>query len=775
MSPQDISLIVLSLLGLAGMLVTLLDKTTYWKRYLPTILTICIGAGISLTAFAFIDNWEQANLEKEFDRAAENYRSVINKAFDNCWLTLEAIRNLYNSEHQNKKDEQIERDEFKTFVQSFFSRLPSIQALEWVPCVSGIQRENYEIAAQQDGLKDFRIIEKTPQGNLIPASKRNEYYPIYYVEPYKGNEIALGFDLGSEPARLEAIRKARDTGKAAATEKITLVQEKENQPGLLVFLPIYKNGTDLSTVEQRRRNLQGFALLSLRVNDFIKTAMAQLQPQNIDIHIKDASAPPGRQFLYSRLSNPQQLCDRAVLEKYDVQKPEKDMSKTIFVKVGGRDWSLRFVATPAFVERYQTRYCWIALVTGFIFTGLLTVYLLISINRTARIERLVDERTSQLQKSEEKFRRTLESATDCISVWDMSYNCLYANEAAVKYIEATKDKTIGKNIREILNYIPDLLELGLRHLDEAVKTGESVYSENSIAIKDKQVYSESSASPLRDAKGNTFAIAVVYRDITERKWTETAMESLNKELKATVEKLIRSNCELKEFAHITAHDLKAPARAIAILAGWLATDYSDKFDERGKKQIDLLVGRAKRMGNLIDSLLRYNELEWKKLPTEEVDLNELLSEVINKIQPPANIRITCENALPALICEKEYLTEVFLNLIGNAVRYIDKPRGRIKISCSGEGNFWKFSISDNGSGIDKKYFEKIFKIFQTLSPRDEVEVTGISLPIARKIVEMYGGEIWVESEIGKGSTFLFTLPKQKAVTENAKSKANIAC
>jgi len=769
MSPQDISLMVLFLLAMAGMLATLLAKTAYWKRYLPTILTICIGAGISLTAFAFVDNWEQTNLEKEFNQLAEDYCSVINRAFDKCWLTLEAIRNFYNSSHR------VERNEFKTFVQSFFQRTTGIRALYWIPQVPNDQRQNYEIAAQQDGFNDFRITEKKTYGKMIPVPKRNEYYPVYYVEPYKSNEIALGFDLGSEPVRLEAIKKARDSGQATATEKITLVQEKENQPGLLVLLPVYKNGADIGTVDQRRRNLQGFASLVLRISDFIETTLAQLQPRDIDIHIKDSSAPSGKQFLYSRLSNPQHLCDREMLEKYDAQKPEKNLSKTMLVKVGGRDWSIRFVAAPAFTERYQTRYCWIVLVTGFIFTGLLAAYLLVSIGRTARIERLVDERTAQLQKSEEKFRRTLESATDCISVYDMNYNCLYANEASVKYIETTKDKFVGKNIREGLNFIPDLLELALRHFDEVVKTGESSRSENSLVIKDKQVYGESSISPLRDAKGNTFAIAVVYRDITERKWAEATMESLNKELKATVEKLTHSNCELRDFAHITAHDLKSPARAIAILAGWLATDYSDKFDEKGKKQIDLLAGRAKRMGDLIDSILRYSELEWKKHSTEEVDLNELLSEVISKINPPANIEITCENNLPVLKCEKERITEVFQNLVSNAVRYIDKPQGLVKISCSEEGDFWKFSVSDNGSGIDKKYFEKIFKIFQTLAPRDEIEVTGIALPIARKIVEMYGGKIWVESEIGKGSTFLFTLPKQKEVTANAKSKANIAC
>jgi signal transduction histidine kinase len=149
-----------------------------------------------------------------------------------------------------------------------------------------------------------------------------------------------------------------------------------------------------------------------------------------------------------------------------------------------------------------------------------------------------------------------------------------------------------------------------------------------------------------------------------------------------------------------------------------------------------------------------------------VNLNELVSEVIDMLSPPKNITITVENEMPTIKCERTRIMQVFQNLLSNAVKFMNKPQGKIKISYADENDFWKFGVSDNGPGIEEKYFEKIFQIFQTLTPRDEFESTGIGLTITKKIVELYGGRIWVESEVGNGSTFFFTLP----ITHNAIKK-----
>ena len=223
-------------------------------------------------------------------------------------------------------------------------------------------------------------------------------------------------------------------------------------------------------------------------------------------------------------------------------------------------------------------------------------------------------------------------------------------------------------------------------------------------------------------------------------------------------KLESVNKELKDFAYIISHDLKAPLRGIKTLASWIATDYGDKLDDEGKEQLDLLLRRVDRMADLINGVLQYSRVSRVREDMVEVDLGDLLPNVIDMLAPPDGIQIAVQGELPVITCERTRITQVFQNLLGNALKYMDKPDGRITVTCAEDDGFWKFSVADNGPGIDEKHFERIFKIFQTLAPKDETESTGVGLTLVKKIVELYGGKVWVESEIGKGSTFYFTLP-----------------
>ncbi len=251
----------------------------------------------------------------------------------------------------------------------------------------------------------------------------------------------------------------------------------------------------------------------------------------------------------------------------------------------------------------------------------------------------------------------------------------------------------------------------------------------------------------------------------ERKKAEEVLEKLNKHLESTVRELKRTNKELQEFAYIAAHDLKTPLRGIGTLAEWLSADYADKFDEQGQKHVKLLAERAKRADKLVDSILQYSSAGHAREEQEQIDLNTVLSEIICKIDPPENIEITVENKLPVLMCKKTHISQVFQNLLSNAIQHMDKEKGQIKVGCIEEESFWKFSVADNGPGIDQKYFKKIFKIFQTLSPPDKTESTGIGLSVAQKIVKLNGGKIWVESNPDEGSSFFFTLPKSGILRE----------
>ncbi|HSM99083.1 MAG TPA: ATP-binding protein, partial [Gallionella sp.] len=245
------------------------------------------------------------------------------------------------------------------------------------------------------------------------------------------------------------------------------------------------------------------------------------------------------------------------------------------------------------------------------------------------------------------------------------------------------------------------------------------------------------------------------RDISKRKQAEEQRALLMHELES-------ANEELKNFGYVVSHDLKAPLRAIGSLADWISTDYADKFDDEGREHMRLLISRVHRMDGLIDGILQYSRVGRVKETIVAVELNHLVREVIDLLAPPEHIKVSIVNSLPSVMAEPTRIQQVFQNLLSNAIKYMDKPEGEIRISCVAEGRQWKFSIADNGPGIDRQHFEKIFQLFQTLAPRDRVESTGVGLALVKKIVEMYGGRIWVESAVGKGSTFFFTLPRTAA-------------
>jgi len=254
-------------------------------------------------------------------------------------------------------------------------------------------------------------------------------------------------------------------------------------------------------------------------------------------------------------------------------------------------------------------------------------------------------------------------------------------------------------------------------------------------------------------------------DITERQKARAVLEKLNADLESSVQELERSNRELCDFAHITAHDLKAPLRGIATLADWLDEDCGDQIGPEGQENLHLLRGRVDRMGRLIDGILRYSEIGHGDQPIETLDTHALAEEVIEQIAPPDHIEICIENTLPPVEAERTRLTQVLQNLLTNAVKYIDKPRGKITLSARDDGDFWEFRITDNGPGIEAKHFARIFQMFQTLSSSDHCDSTGLGLAVVKKIVDMYGGRVWLESEMGQGSTFLFTLPKHLEAAE----------
>ncbi len=253
-------------------------------------------------------------------------------------------------------------------------------------------------------------------------------------------------------------------------------------------------------------------------------------------------------------------------------------------------------------------------------------------------------------------------------------------------------------------------------------------------------------------------------DINQRKQLEQALRNRATELASLTESLKRSNEELDQFAYVTSHDLKAPLRGICNLSHWIEEDLGDRFTPEAREQMRLLRGRVVRMEALINGLLEYSHVGRTRGKTETVNIAELLAGVVDWIGAPPELQIEIDPGMPVFQADAIRLQQVFSNLLGNAVKHLGRPVGHIRVACRALGDFYEFAVIDDGQGIEPRYHERIFGIFQTLLPRDQMEGTGIGLSLVKKIVESKGGAVSVESEPGHGAIFRFTWPKSEGET-----------
>lgn len=261
--------------------------------------------------------------------------------------------------------------------------------------------------------------------------------------------------------------------------------------------------------------------------------------------------------------------------------------------------------------------------------------------------------------------------------------------------------------------------------------------------------------------GQRLGAVIEVRDITSELAAADALRQHADNMASLAAALQRSNRDLDQFAYVASHDLKAPLRGIANLSQWIEEDLGGAVPEGTREHLKLLRGRVQRMEALIDGVLQYSRAGRTTEPPETVPVRRLVSDVVELLAPPDRIQFDIDPRLPTLETVRLPLQQVFLNLVSNAIKHagaVGDPR--IAIAGAREDAHWRFSVSDNGPGIAPAFHEKIWGIFQTLQPRDQVEGTGIGLALVKKIVESRGGSAWVESDEGRGATFHFTWPDE---------------
>lgn len=367
----------------------------------------------------------------------------------------------------------------------------------------------------------------------------------------------------------------------------------------------------------------------------------------------------------------------------------------------------------------------------------------------------------EVHASEERLRIFIDHAPAAIAMFDTQMRYLAVSQRWLADYGLSGAKVMGRSHYELLPEIPDRWkQVHRRCLAGAVESADEDLFQRADG---KRQWVRWEGRPWHFAPGVVGGIIIFSEEITARKRAEASLQQLTDELELRIQQrtaeLQAVNRELNDFAFIVSHDLKAPLRGVTTLADWLIQDNAAQLDAQGRQRLAEMERRIARMNRMIEEILHYSRLGRTEENPEDVSLARLLPEIVQDLAPPPSAQIDIAPGLPVVQGEPVRLRQVFQNLIGNAIKYADKPSIEIHVAWTQTDSLWEFTVADNGPGIEEVHFERIFKMFQSLAPKDKTDSTGVGLALVKRIVERAGGHVWVESCLGQSSTFHFTWPK----------------
>lgn len=349
------------------------------------------------------------------------------------------------------------------------------------------------------------------------------------------------------------------------------------------------------------------------------------------------------------------------------------------------------------------------------------------------------------------FRSMVDYVPIGISRTDLSGQFVFVNEEFCKMFGTSADELLGKTPEDVVpQFAADQSGTINRRVLEQAQTEERI---ERVKLGEQELFMKVVRAPVKDSQGRVIGLQAVWLDVTELQKTQNRLERYTQNLE-------RSNVDLQQFAYVASHDLQEPLRAVSSYCQLIEKHYSERLDERALRWLQFTVNGARRMQTLVRDLLAYARVDNKAESWITVDSYaicrlavENLSQSINEAGAEVSV-----GKLPIVWADASQLEALFQNLIGNAVKFRGDRPPRISISAERVDHGWQFAVRDNGIGIKPEFRERIFEIFKRLESQERYSGTGIGLAICKRIVERYGGRIWVKSQFGHGSTFYFTLP-----------------
>lgn len=486
-------------------------------KYLALLIIFSAGTFLSVLFFYFSYRWEKIKIKAVFDDAAEYHFKYIEDAVQYNIAALNSFGDLYAA------SEKIARDEFDVFAQGIFLRQPYIYEFRWLPQVLAQQRQTFEASAVKEGLSDFTIKEINKEGHFVRAGERQEYFPVYYISQVSGAKHGyvqiFGLDAASIPERWQAMQHARDSAGPAIVMESKLYGETQINSASRIYLPIYRRNLPHNTIEERRDNLSGFVVLLYRMDDLVKVALKDVPDAGVDISIY-ADSPQEKKLIYfhpSRLRG----APKDIEVSLEEAKNPRGLSWSRPLAIADQQWLVSCTPCPQFLAIHKVILPWVTLFIGLILTLLLTLYLKNIINRENAIALLVEQRTEQLCRTEEKYRVLYESSSDAImTIVPPNWNFASGNPAAVRLFGAKDEQEfISKGPSELSpERQPDgaFSPVKVRMMiDTAMEKGSHFFDWQHRKISGEEFSSTVLLSRV-ESEGRVFLQATV-RDITEHR------------------------------------------------------------------------------------------------------------------------------------------------------------------------------------------------------------------------------------------------------------------
>jgi PAS domain S-box-containing protein len=702
-----------------------------WKSYVILI----IGIILTIIAAIYTKNDLETQSKNEFALVCNEIKTKID-------IRLHAQAQLLRSGSAFfEASDTITRKSWKTFYDNskLYKSLPGIQGYGFSLIIKKEQLQQHIQNIQKEGFPEYTV---------YPSGDRDTYTSIIFLEPFDfRNQRAFGYDMYSEPVRRKAMENARDFDVASLSGKVLLVQETEKdlQVGTLMYVPVYKKGMPTNTVEERRAAIAGWVYSPYRMTDLMQGVLGQRDLNNdnkIHLQVYDTDSISQNSLLFDSQS-------KDTIAHND----KSNGTLTISIEFNEKIWTLQFSQSNREFSYFQSKVIIIS-ISGFLISLLLFSLSISLTNTLFRAKRIAKQLTSNLKESEERWKFAIDGARD--GLWDCN---LETNEV---FFSTQGKAMLGFEEHEILGNLdewrkrihPEDLQKYYADIQLYLDGKVPFYSNiHRVLCKDgsnKWILDRGKITQFTP-NGKPARMIGTHTDLTERVEMEKQLTQLNN--------------DKDKFITILAHDLKSPFNGILGLLDLLTENIRKDDIDTIEKRMNIVNNSAKATFRLLEDILMWVSVNSGKIPYEPQKLyfTTISNEVLENIELSANKKNITINYFSAdeiiIYADKNMLQTVLRNLLSNSIKFTDKG-GQIDLYAVQNQSNITITVSDNGVGIVPETLTKLFDISEKISSvgTSNEKGTGFGLSICKEFVKKHGGKIWVESEVGKGSNFIFTIP-----------------